>query len=160
MTDSAQQLADLISELERHEAQLRFDAFSNDDAWRLGVSLVELGRSRRLPITIDIRRGGQQLFHAALEGTTPENDSWIERKVRVVERFAASSYLVGRRLAAKGAMLDAGYGVDPALFATHGGSFPVRVRNVGVVGSVTVSGLAQSEDHALVVEAIGHFLHP
>lgn len=158
MTDSAQQLADLISELERHEAELCFDTFSNDDAWRLGVSLVELGRSRTLPITIDIRRGGQQLFHAALEGTTPENDSWIERKVRVVERFSASSYLVGRRLAAKGDALDAGYGVDPAQFATHGGSFPVRVRNVGVVGSVTVSGLAQSEDHALVVEAIGQFL--
>lgn len=159
MTDSAQQLADLISELERHEAELRFHTFSNDDAWRLGVSLVEIGRSRRLPITVDIRRGGQQLFHAALEGTTPENDSWIERKVRVVARFAASSYLVGRRLAAKGDVLDAaGYGVDPALFATHGGSFPVRVRNVGVVGSVTVSGLAQSEDHALVVEAIGQFL--
>lgn len=102
MTDSGQQLASLITELEQHELELCFDRFTNEDAWRLGVSLVELGRSRELPITIDIRRYGQQLFHAALSGTTPENDSWIERKARVVERFSASSYLVGRRLTAKG----------------------------------------------------------
>lgn len=158
MTDSGQQLGSLITELEQHEFELCFDRFTNEDAWRLGVSLVELGRSRELPITLDIRRFGQQLFHAALSGTTPENDSWIERKVRVVERFSASSYLVGRRLAAKGHVLDEAYGVDPALFATHGGSFPVRVRNVGVVGSVTVSGLAQADDHALVVEALRAFL--
>ena len=35
---------------------------------------------------IDIRRHGHQLFHAALPGTTPDNDRWIERKIRVVER--------------------------------------------------------------------------
>ena len=36
-----------------------------------------------------VRRGTQQLFHAAREGTTADNDSWVERKVRVVERFRA-----------------------------------------------------------------------
>jgi uncharacterized protein (UPF0303 family) len=76
----------------------------------------------------------------------------------VVERFAASSYLVGRRLAAKGDTLDAKFGVDPADFAAHGGAFPIRVPQVGVVGVVTVSGLPQADDHALVIEAIETFL--
>ena len=62
--------------------------------------MVAAATDRALPVTIDIRRHGQQLFHAALPGTTAENDSWIERKVNVVNRFAAASYLVGRRLAA------------------------------------------------------------
>jgi uncharacterized protein (UPF0303 family) len=97
------------------------------------------------------------LFHAALPGSTADNDAWIERKVRVVERFGASSYLVGRRLAAKGQELGASLGVDPARFAAHGGAFPVRVLNVGVVAVVTVSGLPQADDHALVVEAIERF---
>ena len=79
-------------------------------------------------------------------------------KVRVVQRYGASSFLVGRRLAAKGQVLDAGLGVDPAEFAAHGGAFPVRVPHAGVVGVVTVSGLPQAEDHALVVEAIEAFL--
>ena len=123
-----------------------------------GSSAVGLAKERRLPIAVDIRRHGHQLFHAALPGATPDNDEWIARKIRVVDRFRASSYLVGRRLSANGRTLDQSQGVDPVLYAAHGGSFPVWIRGVGVVGSVTVSGLPQADDHALVVEAIGRFL--
>ncbi|MDY7087039.1 MAG: heme-degrading domain-containing protein [Actinomycetota bacterium] len=148
---------DLIAELEAQEAELELTRFDNADAWRLGSLLVELASQRSLPVAIDIRRGAQQLFHAALAGSVADNDRWIERKVRVVERYGASSFLVGRRLAAKGQELDAGMGVDPADYAAHGGAFPIRVRDVGVVAVVTVSGLPQAEDHALVVEALRAF---
>jgi uncharacterized protein (UPF0303 family) len=145
---------DLIGRLEQQERDLIFTRFDYADAWRLGSLLVELATGRGLPVAIDIRRGSQQLFHAALAGSTADNDAWIERKVRVVERYGASSYLVGRRLAAKGQTLDASQGVNPARFAAHGGAFPVRVEGAGVIGVVTVSGLPQAQDHALVVEAI------
>jgi uncharacterized protein (UPF0303 family) len=158
MTDPGQDLHALIAELEQQERRLQFTRFDNDDAWRLGCLLVARAKERQLPITVDIRRHGHQLFHAALPGTAPDNDAWIERKVRVVDRFSAASYLVGRRLGAKGRTLDQTQGVDPALYAAHGGSFPVRIRDVGVVGTNTVSGLAQAADHALVVEAIERFL--
>jgi uncharacterized protein (UPF0303 family) len=146
--------APTIDELEDQERRLQFDRFDNRDAWRLGSRLVELANARGLAVVIDIRRHGQQLFHAALPGTAADNDAWIERKIRVVDRFAASSLLVGRRLAGSGRALDAEAGVDPALYAAHGGSFPLRIRDVGVVGTITVSGLPQVQDHALVVEAI------
>jgi uncharacterized protein (UPF0303 family) len=136
---------DLIAELEAQERELELDRFDNADAWRLGSLLV------------DLRRGAQQLFHAGLAGSVADNDRWIERKVRVVERYGASSFLVGRRLAAKGQELDAGMGVNPADYAAHGGAFPIRIRDVGVVGVVTVSGLPQADDHALVVEALREF---
>jgi len=143
---------ELIDQLERQERELIFTRFDNQDAWRLGSLLVSLAAGK--PVAIDIRRGTQQLFHAALPGAVADNDRWIERKVRVVERFGASSYLVGRRLAAKGQELDAGMGLDPADYAAHGGAFPIRIGNVGVVAVVTVSGLPQAEDHALVVAAL------
>ncbi|WP_433290868.1 heme-degrading domain-containing protein [Actinoplanes sp. CA-030573] len=146
---------DLINELERQEQDLVLDRFDNQDAWRLGSLLWELAGDR--PVAIDIRRGTQQVFHAAKNGAVADNDRWIERKVRVVERFGASSYLVGRRLAAKNQELNAGMGLDPAGYAAHGGAFPIRIRNVGVVAVATVSGLPQADDHALVVEALTRF---
>jgi len=155
MTDDQ---ASLIASLEAQEEQLVFRAFDNTDAWRLGAEMVAVATERSLPITIDIRRNGHQLFHAAMPGTTAENDSWIERKVNVVNRFGAASYLVGRRLAASGRELDEALGVEPRLFAAHGGAFPVRIVGVGVVGTVTVSGLPQAEDHAFVTEMIAAFL--
>jgi uncharacterized protein (UPF0303 family) len=155
VTDDERQL---IAELEAQEVLLVFTRFDNTDAWRLGSAMVTAALERSLPVTIDIRRHGQQLFHAALPGTTAENDSWIERKVNVVDRFAASSYLVGRRLAEAGAKLDEALGVEPRLFAAHGGAFPIRVTNVGVIGSVTVSGLPQADDHAFVIEMVSAFL--
>jgi uncharacterized protein (UPF0303 family) len=148
----------LIGQLEAQEERLVFDRFDNTDAWQLGSAMVAEATERGLPITIDIRRNGHQLFHAALPGTTPENDSWIDRKVNVVNRFAASSYLVGRRLAAKGDVLDESLGVRPRLFAAHGGSFPIRIRDVGVVGTITVSGLPQTDDHTFVTDQIATHL--
>ena len=53
--------------------------------------LVGTAQSHNLPIAIDITRGGQQLFHAALAGSTPDNDVWIARKIRAVMQFGRSS---------------------------------------------------------------------
>lgn len=148
----------LIATLEEQQRELQFLHFDNDDAWALGARFVEVAKQRGLPIVVDIRRFGQQLFHAALPGTTAENDSWVERKIRVVNRFSESSYLVGRRLAASGASLDQALGVDPIEFAAHGGAFPITIAGVGVVGTVTVSGLAQADDHELVIELLREFI--
>ncbi|MFF1404600.1 heme-degrading domain-containing protein [Streptomyces sp. NPDC058294] len=145
-------------ELEAQERRLVFRRFTYDDAWALGSLLVRLARERGAPVAIDIHRAGQQLFHAALPGSTPDNDAWIARKRRVVERYGASSYLVGTRFRAKGTTFEESSRLDPDTYAAHGGSFPVRVEDVGVVGAVTVSGLPQLQDHKLVVEALEKFL--
>ncbi|MFJ3928621.1 MULTISPECIES: heme-degrading domain-containing protein [unclassified Streptomyces] len=146
--------ADEITEQER---RLTLRRFSNEDAWRLGSLLVEMAHLRRAPVAIDIRRGAQQLFHAALTGSSADNDAWIDRKRRVVERYGVSSYLVGARHREKGVSFEESSRLDPARYAAHGGSFPINVEGVGLVGSVTVSGLPQAEDHAMVVEALERF---
>jgi uncharacterized protein (UPF0303 family) len=149
----------LIAEIEDQEDALVFRRFDNDDAWRLGCLLVDMARERGLGVTIDIRRGTQQLFHAALPGTTADNDEWVQRKARVVERFGAASFLVGLRSTVSGSSFAASRADLPVgMYAAHGGSFPIRVRDVGVIGAVTVSGLPQEADHALVVEALRTFL--
>ncbi|MGY5058177.1 heme-degrading domain-containing protein [Streptomyces sp. 900105755] len=147
-----------VEELEKQERRLVFRQFTYDDAWALGSLLVEMARERQAPVAIDIHRAGQQLFHAALPGSTPDNDAWIARKRRVVERYGSASYLVGARFRAKGTTFEESSRLDPDEYAAHGGSFPITVENVGVIGSVTVSGLPQLEDHRFVVEALESFL--
>lgn len=147
-----------LEELEAQERRLVFRQFTYDDAWALGSLLVEMARERQAPVAIDIHRAGQQLFHAALPGSTPDNDAWIARKRRVVERYGSSSYVVGARFRAKGTTFEDSSRLDPDTYAAHGGSFPVNVEGVGVIGSVTVSGLPQLEDHRMVVEAVERFL--
>ncbi len=148
----------MLDELEAQEAELQFSRFDNEDAWALGVRLVESARARGLPVVIGIRRGTQRLFHAALPGTAPDNDAWLDRKCRVVERFARSSYRVGAECSARGRSFEETYRLAPDVYAAHGGAFPVTVRSVGVVGVVAVSGLPQAQDHAFLVEALRSFL--
>jgi uncharacterized protein (UPF0303 family) len=152
------EIADLIARIEEQEQRLVLPRFDNDDAWRLGTVLVELARARSAPVTIDIRRNGQQLFHVALPGTSADNDAWIERKVRTVTRFGHASYLVGLRFTAKGTTFEASSRLDPDTYAAHGGAFPLTLAGTGPVGTVTVSGLPQAEDHALVVAALETYL--
>ena len=152
------ELETLIAELEAQEAELRFPSFSNTEAIALGAAITERARSRGQAITVDIRRAGQQLFHCALEGTTTDNDQWALRKGRAAERFGHSSFLIGVRLKLAGMSLEEKHFVDPLEYSAHGGAFPVFVKGTGLVGTITVSGLPQEEDHALVVECLREFL--
>ncbi|MFJ9410907.1 heme-degrading domain-containing protein [Streptomyces sp. NPDC101393] len=151
---AGQEVAGLVAQEER----LVFDAFGHDDAWRLGSLLVEMARGRGAAVSVEIRRGAQQLFHYALAGTSADNDAWLARKCAVVERYAESSFLVGARFRAKGRTFEDGSRLDADRYAAHGGAFPIRLRGTGVVGAVAVSGLPQAEDHALVVEALERYL--
>jgi uncharacterized protein (UPF0303 family) len=150
MTDAAPSLAELAAE----EQDLQFTRFTHDDAWDLGAALVATGRERGLPIAVDITRNRHQLFHAALAGATPDNDSWIRRKTAVVDRFGHSSLYVRQSSIERGTTFEAEFGLDPASFAAHGGAFPILVRDVGPVGAVVVSGLPQVADHRMVVAAL------
>ena len=150
MADSAPSLAELAAE----EEELQFSGFTNNDAWDLGSALVAAARRDGAPVAVDVSRHGHQLFHASLPGTSPDNDSWIQRKTRVVHRFGHSSLYVRQASIERGTTFEEEFGLDPALYAAHGGAFPVVVRSVGPVGAVVVSGLPQLEDPRMVVAAI------
>lgn len=149
---------ELLTTLVEQEERLRFRRFDNDTALELGALLLTAARERGLPVTISVRRNGQRLFHAALDGTSADNDAWIDRKSRVVDRYGHSSYLVGTRFRARGGTFEQDARLDPDLYAAHGGVFPVIVHGVGPVGTVGVSGLPQADDHAFVVEQLERFL--
>src|SRR5688572_29532786 len=83
---------------------------------------------RWLPVVVDITRSGQQLFHAALPGTAPDNDAWVVRKSAVVSRFGHSSLYMGQLCRDAGTTLAERYGLSEEEYAAHGGAFPLVVR--------------------------------
>ncbi|WNM24597.1 heme-degrading domain-containing protein [Demequina capsici] len=154
MTDALPDLAAKVDALRAQESGLHLPRFTFDEAWELGHWIVERGMSDSLPIAVDVRKGDHQVFHAALEGTTPDNDDWIERKIRTVRRFGTSSLIVGLTHKAKGRDFNDATRLPFTEYVAHGGCVPVLVAGVGMVGTLTVSGLAQEDDHALAVEAL------
>jgi uncharacterized protein (UPF0303 family) len=148
----------LLASLLQQEKDIQFAEFTNATAWKLGTALVDTARTDGLRVTVDICRNGQQLFHHALPGTTPDNDAWIKRKNRVVNRFNHSSYYVGIQYKSTGTTIQERALLNPFKYAPHGGAFPIIIKNVGVVGTVTASGLPQEEDHKLVVRVLKRFL--
>ncbi len=147
-----------LDSIAAEEAELRFTRFTNDDALDLGNAVLEEARRRSAGVVVDVTRGGQQLFHAALEGTTPDNDEWVRRKVNTVLRFGCSSLAMSVRCRQEGRTIAELREVALHDYAAAGGGFPIHVTGVGIVGTVTVSGLPQVEDHRLVVDVLRAFL--
>lgn len=143
-----------LAAIAEQERKLVFPRFDEACAWRLGQQLHELAVARDHAVVIDIRRFQQPLFYVALPGTTPDNVEWVRRKNNVVARFLRSSYGVGLYLQQQNSSLQEKQGLSLTDYAPHGGAFPLTVAGASVIGSVTVSGLPQRQDHELVVEAL------
>ncbi len=147
----------MISDLQQLLAQVKeiqFEQFDNHMAWQLGCLIKQNAEQAGVNVAIDITRNGHCLFSYAMPDTAPDNQKWIERKRNVVDRYLHSSWYMGQYYKAKGRTIEEASLVNAQQFAPYGGSFPLIIRGVGVVGSITVSGLPQYEDHKLVVDSI------
>lgn len=148
----------LLEEIEIQEKTLAFPRFTNNAALEIGLILVESGRKLDRGITIDINRNGQQLFHYSFDGTSPDNDEWVARKNRVVNRFHHSSLYIGTLLKNEQKSIEQRFHISSFDYCPYGGAFPIIIEGVGVVGTITVSGLTEEEDHGTVVAAIKQYL--
>ncbi|ATB34109.1 heme-degrading domain-containing protein [Melittangium boletus] len=143
-----------LEQLLAEEAELQFDHLSHEDVLALGLHLLERVRRERLPVVVDVTFSGLTVLQCALPGSRPDNLDWVRRKKNTVSRFWHSSFYMGRYYATKGMSLTDKPHIDASEYVDHGGSFPLLLRGLGCVGSITVSGLAQDEDHALVVSVL------
>ena len=143
-----------LQRLALQEQVLQLERFDETVAWELGTRIKAICEARAVGVTIEIRRSKETLFFYAMPGTTPNNAEWVRRKRNTVDLLQCSSYSSGLANQKAGSSLSQRTGVSLNDYAEHGGSFPVRVKGVGCVGTVTVSGVPQREDHAIVVEAL------
>jgi uncharacterized protein (UPF0303 family) len=140
------------------EKRLRFKKFDSEVAWAVGAALKAAAEKRQVAVAIEIHLIGHTLFSYAMAGTTPDNWDWIRRKRNVVQRYHRSSYAIGLKHERDRTTLQEKAGLDLKDYAAHGGCFPIFLEGSGCVGAITVSGLPQREDHALVVAVLQDYL--
>ena len=147
-----------LAKIAVQEERLQFQDFDADTAWKLGNRLKANAETRGVAVTIEIRVGKETIFFFAMQGAKPENADWARRKRNVVDLLWRSSYAVGLSLQEEETSLEAKLGLPLRDYTAHGGSFPIRVVGVGTIGTVTVSGLPQRDDHAMLVEELAGML--
>ena len=139
------------------ESLLKLLTLSNKEAIEIGEIATDLGQERKLPITIEVRIGEWIIYHASLEGSKPENDWWIRRKVAVVNLKKHSTMY--ERVSAEERGVDWHHENDlpDETHAIHGGAIPL-ITDDGLKGVLVISGLPQVEDHLFAVEVLTEFL--
>jgi uncharacterized protein (UPF0303 family) len=149
-----------LARIAEQEARLRLPTWSEAVAWQLGCRLRELAAARGLAITIEARLARETVFLCAMPGTAPTNADWARRKRNSVETLQRSSYAIGLQLALEGvADLEVKLGLPLRDHANAGGCVPIRLADGGAcVGTLTVSGLPQRDDHDLVIEVLAEHL--
>lgn len=147
-------LAQDIARIAEQERRLRFASFNAETAWTLGSHLRALARDRDAAVTIEVRLARETVFFCSMPGTSAANADWVRRKRNTVELLSRSSYGVGCSLELEGSSLELKMGLPSRDYAIHGGGVPIFASSGACIGAVTVSGLPQREDHALVVEAL------
>ena len=139
------------------ELLLKLPSLTNSDAVEIGEIATILGSQRRVPVAIQVRIGDWIVFHASLEGSKPENDWWINRKVAVVMLKQHST--MHERVFAEERGIDwhKENNLQDETHAIHGGALPL-ITDEGFKGIFIVSGLPQVEDHLFAVEVLIEFL--
>ena len=150
--------AKIIEIVNKQEEMLRFDHFSNRDAWNLGAFLVQRMFDRQIDMSISIRKlNGNIIFQYQTQNTTLSNQQWMQRKFNTVSLTEASSLRVWATAELKGQTLEA-QGISSADYAFCGGGFPIRLKSGELVAVLIVSNLPHKLDHGFAVEGLSDWL--
>lgn len=137
---------------------LELTSLSQKEAIEIGEIALDFGFERSLPIAVQVRLNDWIVFHAALPGSTTDNDSWLARKAAVVRATGHST--IFERVLAEEQGIDwyEAKGLSETTHAIHGGGLALNVAGFGCMGVLLISGLPQVQDHLFGVEVLTEFL--
>ena len=148
----------IASKLLQEEELLLLPSLEVDDALEIGEIAKSLGVLRSLPIAVEVRIGDWVIYHTSLPGSTTENQSWIDRKARVVLLKHHSTLFERVSAEERGIDWHKENNFEDETHAIHGGGLPLITKDEGFKGVLLISGLPQVEDHLLGVEVLTEFL--
>jgi uncharacterized protein (UPF0303 family) len=133
--------------------KIELQNFTNKLALEMGLTIVELAKSRNQTIAVEISRLNQTVFLYIGDGLPMDKHNWLRRKANVVKQLEQSSLSVKNDLKEGNMTLETTFGLDGKDFIARGGSIPIFVKDVGMVAIITVSGLHDEEDHKIIIDA-------
>lgn len=154
----------IIDTVKQQELDLRFDHFSNDDAYKLGMHFVQKIKDDGIEMAVQIKRvNGNTLFSYFSEGTNLMNEKWMGRKFNTVVYNERSSYLMWAFNEMGGRGIDtikdvAMLGFEMKDYALCGGGFPIKLKTGEMVAVMLASNLPHEKDHEFIVEGLESYL--
>ncbi len=129
------------------------EKFSNRIALEMGLAIAELATEKNVQVGVEIRRLNYSVFLFIDENLSADIQNWLRRKANVAKHFERSSLSV-RQEFKDAAVLQTTFGLDEKDHALSGGSMPIFLKEGGMIGTVTVSGLKDEDDQQLIIDAL------
>lgn len=133
--------------------KIELDSFSNAMALDIGLKIIDLAKIRNQNIAVEVCRLNHTVFLYMDDNLPVDKHNWLRRKANVAKQFEESSLSVKNDLEVGNMTLKKTFGLDDKNFIAKGGSIPIFVKNVGMIATITVSGLNDKEDHEIIIEA-------
>jgi len=145
--------------LRDQEAKLRMESLSADEALKIGMIMYRLAKEKYLkPISIRIITGGQTTFSFLMEGTSTNNEWWMDKKLSASRLSGVSSILTLVEVAMGLRPMEPEYEKEND-FALCGGCFPIKNAAGKVIGYAQSSGMPHECDHQLIADALAEYLN-
>jgi predicted dehydrogenase/uncharacterized protein (UPF0303 family) len=144
--------------IEQQEEILRFDAFDQEDAEKIGKLLIRMAQEEyRNPIAVLIHdeKHDSILFQEIMEGKSERNIEFANKKRKAVLSSGHCSIYPNIANRLTGAYQDIIDGIPEQL--PVGGSFPVKVKGE-IVATISLSGIHEGLDHELLVRGLAAYL--
>lgn len=142
-----------------HEEKLRTEAMNSDDALALGVIMVRIAKEKyQKPAAMRVILGGHTAFSFHMDGTTMNNDWWMDKKLNTCRTTGVSSIRSLVEVAEGLRPLEKEFEIDGD-YALCGGCFPLRNAAGKLLGYVLASGLPHECDHQLIADSLSEFLN-
>ncbi|OUS35749.1 hypothetical protein A9R01_06600 ['Osedax' symbiont bacterium Rs2_46_30_T18] len=139
------------------QRQLVLKSFSNKNAMQMGLQIVDLAQKKGLIIGVEVSRLNHKVFLFIDDGLPADKHNWIRRKANVAKHFEESSLAVKEDLAKGNMSLKDTFALDDRDYIARGGSIPIMVESAGLIATITVTGLADVDDHQLIVDALQEY---
>lgn len=149
----SEELKQCISDEEKYQ----FDTFSQEDAWNLGVELVQVCSEMEGPLAVEIEVNGLIVFRYFPVGTEKFMEMWLARKTNTVNTMGKGTLRVFYELQETGEDIEKDWLLPKSDYADCGGGFPIRLKNGCLIGAVAVSGLPHLRDHHALMLGIRRF---